>query len=140
MSRFKKIDEKQKEEKIIYGNGIVDGIVTLAVSELPYVELYSSAPHTKYRSDAVKVVFNKEGVGVDVVVKVHYTQSVPDVAFKVQEAVRHSVESMTEYTISNVNVIVCGLIFNDKNVENSNMNANRVDDEVNKTDTTKDDK
>lgn len=114
MARFKKIPQHKNEGKIIYGNGIVDGIVLLAVSELEYVELDSTAPRTKMRSSAIKVTFDKDGVHVDVAVKIHYSQSVSDMAFKIQEAVRHNVEAMTEYHIASVNVIVQDVMFNDK--------------------------
>ena len=114
MARFKKIPQDTHEGKIIYGDGIVDGIVLLAVSEIPYVELYAIAPRKKMRSSAIKVNFDKDGVHVDVTVKMHYSQCVSDVAFKIQEAVRHNVEAMTEYHIASVNVNVRGITFEDK--------------------------
>lgn len=116
MARFKKIPQHKNEGKIVYGNGIVDGIVLLAVSELDYVELDSTAPRTKMRSNAIKVTFDKDGVHVDVAVKIHYSQSVSDTAFMIQEAVRYNVEAMTEYHVASVNVIVQDVMFNDKSV------------------------
>ena len=44
-------------------------------------------------------------------------QSVSDAAFKIQEAVRHNVEAMTEFHIASVNVHVCGIFFVDKSEE-----------------------
>ncbi len=111
MVRFKKIPLKEHEGKIIYSNGIVDGIVLLALNEIPNVELYTSASHKKMSSSSINVNIDKDGVHIDITVKVHYTQSVSDVAFKIQEAVRHNVESMTEYRIASVNVIVKGVKF-----------------------------
>ena len=35
-------------------------------------------------------------------------------AFKIQESVRHNIESMTEYRVMSVNVIVKGVTFEDK--------------------------
>lgn len=114
MARFKKIPVNSHQGKIIYNDGIVDGIVLLAVAEIPYVELYSVVTKKKMRSNAIKVNFDKDGVHVDVVVKIHYSQCVSDMAFKIQEAVRHNVEAMTEYHIASVNVIVRGIIFKEK--------------------------
>lgn len=114
MARFKKIPQNIHEGKLVYGAGIVDGIVLLAVQEIPYVELYSVVPRNRMRSSAIKVYMDKDGVHVNVSIKIHYTQSVSDTAFKIQEAVRHNVEAMTEYHIASVNVLVCGIFFTDK--------------------------
>ncbi len=116
MARFKKLPQKERVGKIVYGNGIIEGIVELAVSELENVELIGIGPDGKIKNTAIKVVFDKDGVSVEVSVKIHYTQRVPDIAFKIQEAIRYSVESMTEYHVSGVNVNVNGITFNEKPV------------------------
>ena len=95
MARFKKLPVNVNEGKVVYGEGIVDNIVLLAVKEIPYVELYNQQSNDKMKNSSIKVFIEKDGVHVDVVVKIHYTQSVSDMAFKIQEAVRYSVESMT---------------------------------------------
>ncbi len=124
MARFKKFPQNSHEGKIIYGDGIVDGIVLLAVSEIPYVDLFAIAPRKKMRSSAIKVSFDKDGVHVDVAVKIHYSQCVSDLAFKIQEAIRHNVEAMTEYHIASVNVNVKGIMFDDK-VEDKTVNTSQ---------------
>lgn len=111
MARFKQIPQKVNEGKIIYGDRIVDGIVLLAVDELEYVELSSVKRNKTMSSNAIKVVFEKDGVHVDVAVKIYYTQSISETAFKIQEAIRHNVEAMTEYHIAAVNVLVDGVLF-----------------------------
>ena len=114
MAQFKKIPLKQRESKIIYGAGIVDEIVKLAVSELENVELCnSSLKNDKVKGSAIKVTVDKDGVHVQVEVKIHYNQCVSDVAFKIQEAVRHNVEAMTEYHVASVNVVFDGVSFDD---------------------------
>lgn len=113
MARFKKNLQNKPESKIIYKDGIVDGIVLLSVSELEFVELCNPVKNDDMKSKAIKVTYGKDGVQVEVMVKIHFSQCVSDVAFKIQEAVRHNVESMTEYKISNVDVIVNGVIFDE---------------------------
>lgn len=113
MAKFKKVLRKKNEGKIIYNNDIVDNIVYVAVSELDNVELSSVAPQKKMKSSAIKVTFDKGLVHIDVTVKIHFTQNVSEMAFKIQETVRHNVESMTEYTIGSVNVNVNGIIFDE---------------------------
>ncbi len=114
MVRFKNIPVKESEGKLTYGHDIVDGIVILAVNEIPYVELFTSTNTQKMKNKSVKILFDKDGVHVDVFVKVHFTQGISDVAFKIQEAIRHNVEAMTEYKIASVNVSVKGVSFEEK--------------------------
>ena len=113
MARFKKLPQKKNEGKIVYNNSIVDGIVLLAIAELDNVELFSFADKKKMRSKAIKISSEKDGVKVSVAIKVHYSQSISDVAFRVQEAIRHNVEAMTEYKVSSVDVSVLGVMFNE---------------------------
>ena len=117
MARIKKVTRNKHEGKIIYGDGIIDGIVYLAVAEIPNAELYTLKQRAKNRSKAIEVTFSKDGVHVEVIVKVHYSQAVSDMAFKIQEVIRHNVEAMTEYHVAAVNVHVCGIFFVDKTEE-----------------------
>ena len=113
MARFKKIPINAHEGKIIYGDYIVDGIVLLAIQEIPYVELYSTSQNDKMTNKAIKVKFEKDGVHVDVEVKIHFSQSVAETSFKIQEAIRHNVEAMTEYHVASVDVTINGILFDE---------------------------
>ncbi len=124
MARFKKLPINKHEGKIVYGDGIVDGIVLLAIQEIPFVELYVTSPSNKMSSSAIKVRFEKDGVHVDVTVKIHFSQSVADTSFKIQESVRHNVEAMTEYHVASVNVSICGILFDDIIVEEKPVPVN----------------
>lgn len=126
MAHFKKIPQKRNEDKIVYGDGIVDGIVLIALEEVPYAELYSLKTHKSGHNKSVKVFFDKDGVIVDVKVKIHFTQCVSDMAFKIQETVRHNIESMTEYRVVGVNIIVKDVLFGDVSVPES-KEANGAD-------------
>ncbi len=129
MARFKKIPQNRSEGKIVYGDNIVDEIVFLTVSELDYVELFSITSRKQMKNSAIRVILDKDGVHVNVAVKIHFTQSVSEIAFKIQEAVRHNVESMTEYHIASVNVTVRGVMFNEltKAVNSDNAAENTND-------------
>ena len=117
MARIKRLPRNGHEGKIIYGDNIVDGIVLLAMREVPNVELFYSTLDDKMTNKSIKVFLEKDGVHVDVVVKILHSQNVSDVAFKIQEAVRYNVEAMTEYHVASVNVAVKGVIFEDKTEE-----------------------
>ncbi|MBE5756654.1 MAG: Asp23/Gls24 family envelope stress response protein [Clostridiales bacterium] len=118
VSYFKKIPSETHEGKVVYSDGIIDNIVILAVSEVEGVDVY--LPHegnSKSAIKSVKVRQEKDGVYVDVAVVVDASLVVPDIAFKVQENVKHNVEAMTEYHIAEVNVIVKGVTFNEDRKE-----------------------
>lgn len=117
MAHFKKLPQKKNEGKIIYGDKIVDGIVFLALSDMTYARLYSVAPHSKKYSNAISVLMEKDGLHINVSVKVHFSQSISDIAFKIQEIVRYNIESMTDYHVAAVNVIVKGVFFDAINIK-----------------------
>ena len=50
-------------------------------------------------------------VYVDVYVNVLFGYSVKDVAFRVQENIKSSIESMTDYKVSSIYVSVVGVVF-----------------------------
>ena len=112
MARFKNIPQYE-EGKIVYGDKIVDGIVEIAVKEIPFVKLIDDSDHEEAKNKAVRVKREKDGVHVDVFVKIHFSQSVSDLSFKIQESVRHAIETMTEYHVANVNVAILDVIFDD---------------------------
>ena len=120
MARLNITPQNLSESKIIYNSGIVEDIVLLAVTEIPYVKLTSDPKSKKLlRSNAIKVSNEKDGIHVNVSAKIHYTQSVSDMAFKIQEAIRHNVEAMTEYHVVSVNVAIRGVFFDDDTIETS---------------------
>ena len=114
MARFKKFPINSHEGKVVYADGIVDGIVLLAMREVPNVELYTPVQDDKMSNPSINVAIEKDGVHVDVVVKIHYSQNVSDIAFRIQEAIRYNVEAMTEYHVASVNVSVKDVMFDDR--------------------------
>ena len=109
MSYLKNIPTpKQSDGKVSYGSGILYNIIKFAVDEIPDVSLISS-------SNPIDFLFDKDGVSVDVNIKINYTCNVSEMAFKVQESIRHNVEAMTEYKITTVNVNVKDVFFDDSN-------------------------
>lgn len=111
MAKFKQFSAKEHEGKIVYEDGIVKNIVALSISELEYVYLSDSMAGSKRNS--IKVTFDKDKMYVNVSVTVHFSQNISDIAFKIQEIVRHNVESMTEYHVAGVNVNVNGISFDE---------------------------
>ena len=122
MARFKRIPQVE-EGQLVYADEILNNIVFFAVKEIPYVRINGNE-NGRARSSSIFVKKEKGLTHVDVSIKIHYTQAVSDTAFKVQEAVRHAIENMTDHRVSSVNINVCGVFFDDKIEESQNANAN----------------
>ena len=80
MAKFKKFTQVN-EGKIVYFDGIIDGIVLLAVSEIPYVELCTKENNSLDLNSAISVKIENHEVHVEDLVKVHYSQSISEIAF-----------------------------------------------------------
>ena len=100
-----KRDNSERKGKVTYNAGIVKGIVILAVEDVQGVA------SNKENSSLTKVIFNEDVVSIDVTVDVIYGYSVPDVAFDIQQCVRHNVESMSKYKVDKVDVHVNSVAF-----------------------------
>ncbi len=93
--------------KITYNSGIVSGIVALAVNEVEGVSLVNN------KNKGVKLVFDKQGIIADICVEVGSDSNVSSLAFKIQQSIKHNVESMTKYKVSKVDVHVQDVTFSD---------------------------
>ena len=81
----------------------------------PWVE-YShktSLKHVNSSCSSIRTEFENNNARIDVFVNVKFGCSVKDVAFRVQENIKSSVESMTEYKVEAVNVHVVGVNFSE---------------------------
>lgn len=65
----------------------------------------------KSHSKGVKVELAEEGILIDIFVNMKYGSSIPDVAKKIQENVRHALWTMTALEPAQVNVHVVGITF-----------------------------
>lgn len=84
--------------KITYNAGIVSGIVALAISEVDGVSLLQT------KNKGIRLSFDKEGISADINVEVDYGYNVPSLAFRIQQSIKHNVESMTKYKVAKVDV------------------------------------
>ena len=105
MALFKRVPPEGQKGKVSYNSGIVGGIVALAVKEVEGVELLAG------KKKGLKLYFEKDGIYAEISVNADYGYSVPDVAFKIQQSVKHNVEAMTEYKVKRVDVYVVGVDF-----------------------------
>lgn len=84
--------------KITYNSNIVSGIVSLAIEEVDGVSLLNT------KNKGIKLNFDKQGIIADISVKVDATYNVPSLAFRIQQSIKHNVESMTKYKVAKVDV------------------------------------
>ena len=100
-----KYNPNGQKGKITYNRDIVSGIVALSLKETEGIELVPS------KSKGIKLCFEKEGIFVDISVIAHYGYSVPELAYRIQQTIKHMVESMTKFKIAKVDVHVQSVVF-----------------------------
>lgn len=113
-------DTNESKDNVTYKKNVVISIVSLATQEINGVASISRSAVSMIKSALSKninrgiiVNFDNNDASIDVFVNVKFGYSVKDVAFRVQENIKSSVESMTEFKVSAVNVHVVGVTFND---------------------------
>ena len=83
----------------------INGVASLTNAELPLSHKWS-----KKKSEGVSIKFDTNGVlNVDVYVIVYIGYSVPDLAFRIQENIKNSLNSMVGIKPGKINVHVCGV-------------------------------
>ena len=113
-------NEDELKDNVTYKKHVVMSIVSLATQEINGIASISRKSVSMIRSALSKninrgiiVEFNNNNAKIDVFVNVKFGCSVKDVAFRVQENIKSSVESMTEYKVEAVNVHVVGVNFSE---------------------------
>ena len=104
--------------KITCDKNILTSIVSLATKEIKGVARLSKTETPWYKKlfskedgEGVKVRFDENGsVKIYVYVDVYIGESVPEVAFKIQENIKNNLSSMVEIKASNINVHVMEVI------------------------------
>ena len=107
MAHLRHDPSSTQKGKITYDAGIVNGIVALAIKEVDGVSLLN----TKNRG--VKLEFEKDGIIADISVKVDYGYNVASLAFRIQQSIKHNVESMTKFKVDKINVHIQDVDFPD---------------------------
>lgn len=105
MAHIRRDPSSTQKGKVSYNSGIVSGIVALAISEVEGVSLLST------KNKGIKLTFDKQGIIADIGVRVDYGYNVPSLAFRIQQSIKHNVESMTNYKVAKVDVHVDDVVF-----------------------------
>jgi len=107
MAHIRRDPSSTQKGKVSYNSGIVSGIVALAISEVEGVSLLST------KNKGIKLNFDKQGIMADIGVRVDYGYNVPSLAFRIQQSIKHNVESMTNYKVAKVDVHVDDVVFHE---------------------------
>ena len=108
-----------EEGSLSYKRNVVLSIVKLASQEISGIASLSNSGvsfvkkvlNQNYHRGVIIEFGEDDDVYVDVFVNVLFGYSVKDVAFRVQENIKSSIESMTEFKVAAINVNVMGVVF-----------------------------
>ena len=88
----------------------INGVNSLTNAELPLFRKMS-----KTKSEGVSIKFDVNGaLNVDVYIIVNIGYAVPDIAYRVQENIKNSLNSMVGIKPGKINVHVCGVACDDE--------------------------
>lgn len=113
-------DDEEEKDNLTYKKNVVMSIVSLAAQEINGVSSISrssvsllKSALSKNISRGIVIDFDENVVHIDVYLNLKFGYSVKDVAFRVQENIKSSVESMTEYKVGKVNVHIVSVNFSE---------------------------
>ena len=105
MSNIKIGSDNRQSGKTVYNANIIHDIVALAV-----VEVEGVIPQDG-KKKGIALYVEKDGVYADVSVIVKYGYPIPELAYRIQQSVKQSVENMTRYRVAQVDVHVQDVVF-----------------------------
>lgn len=112
------LETQENSGEIKISNDVITAIAAQALAEIKGVDLAVSAAEgivdmlvKKGSQRGVKIYVEDESknADIDVHVVIMYGINIPEISWKVQEAVKKNVESMTDISVKKVNVFVDGV-------------------------------
>jgi len=110
---MKVVAKSDKNGKVVYSSDILNSIVQCAAEEVEGVVKYQpglSKINKKFKN-GVKIESVGDFIYIDVFVKLQHNVKVKEVSFKIQESVKNTIESMTDFKIKDINVHVVDVEF-----------------------------
>lgn len=108
MSNFRLTSNNKENGKVVYSKGILRDIVSNAVAEVE-----GTVQNTAGKKNGISFFVEKDGVYVDVSVSVRYGYNVPELAYRIQQSVKQSIENMTSFKVAEVDVHVLDVNFDE---------------------------
>lgn len=119
MAEYNKNTLLDERGNISCNKDILSSIISLATKEISGVACLCDGfvkKATKWvrKSDAtgVKIKFDKNGsLLIDVFIKIYHGNTVPDIAYKVQDNIKNNISSMVDMKTAKVNIHIIGVEF-----------------------------
>ena len=108
----------------IYKN-VIELIGKTPLVEVENVETITTITDKLLKNNGVKIQIDEEQIILDIYVNIEFGESIPDTAFKIQENVKNTVETMTGLEVSTVNVHVQGITFYKEKAEKEEAKAHK---------------
>ncbi|MEG1710635.1 MAG: Asp23/Gls24 family envelope stress response protein [Clostridia bacterium] len=110
---MKVVAKTDKNGKIMYSSDILNSIVQCATEEVEGVVRYQaiSSKISKRYKNGVKIETINDYIYIDVFVKLYHYVKVKEVSFVIQESIKNTIESMTDFKIKDINVHVVDIEF-----------------------------
>lgn len=105
MSNFKLTDANTQFGKTVYNASIIQNIVEIAVLEV------EGALPAQGKKNGVILRQETDGIYADVSIVVRHGFNIPEIAYRVQQSIKQSVENMTHFKVSVVDVHVEDVVF-----------------------------
>lgn len=111
-------DLKNQSSKVRISDEVIAAIAGVAASQVEGVaamsgnimgDIGSAILGKKSTGRGVKVSSGEKAVALDLYLNIRYGARIPEVAYKVQENVKKSIESMTELKVTHVNIHIQGV-------------------------------
>ena len=109
---MKGVNNCEESGRLVYNSEIIRDIVDCALGEVDGVVRFPES--SKQAKDCIKLEQVGEGTFIDVFVKLRYNVEVSDVSSSIQNTIKNTIESMTEFKVSDVNVHVIDVEFDEK--------------------------
>lgn len=115
MSQLIRNGVQPKDGALSYKKPVVLQIIELAAKEIAGVASLSTTNFingiAKKTKRGIVVAYLEDGLIIDIYINILFGYAVNDVSFRIQENVKRSVESMTEFKVKLINVHVSGVLF-----------------------------
>lgn len=108
---MKVVTKQDATGRLVYSSEILRDIVDCALGEVEGVVKF--ADNSKQARDSIKIEQIGEEMHIDVFVKLLCTVEVSDVASRIQNTIKDTIESMTEFKVKDVNVHVIDVEVNE---------------------------
>ena len=104
-------------------NDVIATIAGFAALEVEGVSTLTTFTDKILKNNGVKIQIEEEEVSLDVMVTIEYGMTISEIAYKVQENIKNTVETMTGLNVSQVNIHVQGINFKKEKSEKEEVKS-----------------